>query len=92
MFHIEPVPETVFRQIAPKTIIVLVDEPKSILNKLIKREQRQYNVNLLSDMQKKELKVARSIAEKLKIKVHEVPYDDFRRFENIITDLIEQMG
>lgn len=86
--NIEAVPEAIFRQVAPKTIIVLVDKPKSILSRLMKRDQLKYNVKLLSDMQKMELKLAKSIAKKLKIEVHEVPYDDIRRFEKIITDLI----
>jgi len=86
--NIEAVPETIFRHVAPKAIIVLLDKPKSILSRLMKRDQQKYNVKLLSAMQKMELKIAKTIAKKLKIQVHEVPYDDIRHFEKIITDLI----
>jgi len=67
--------------------VTLIDEPASILKKLNKRNQIEYNLNLLSYMQERELCQARLVGNELSIEVHEVSSDDIKTFGKIISDL-----
>lgn len=84
---VQVIPVTVFKEIMPKVIITLIDEPASILKKLNKRNQIEYNLNLLSYMQERELCQARLVGNELSIEVHEVSSDDIKTFGKIISDL-----
>jgi len=69
---IERVPYSVFEQIDPLAIILVIENPKTICERLSERDKKKYNVNTLSQMQIEESIYAKEICEKFNIELLEI--------------------
>lgn len=59
-----------FKDINPKVIFVLIDTPKAIYNRLLRRDNTQYSIETLEKMQKEEISNAKAISEELNIPLY----------------------
>lgn len=55
----------VFRKINPQLFLVMIEDPKIIITRLEKRDQKNYELNKISEMQNFEVSYAKEIAAKL---------------------------
>ncbi|MBD2298869.1 ATP-binding protein [Nostoc sp. FACHB-190] len=65
--EITPIPYSTYKGICPSAILVLVDHPENIYNKLIARDSIKYELTLLESFQKQEIAYAEYIKDNLNI-------------------------
>jgi adenylate kinase len=61
------IPQDTFEYINPQKIILFIDTPQNIYQRLLDRDNKTYDVNLLDDMQQEEINQAKIVAKQLKI-------------------------
>lgn len=66
---IERVPMEVFEAMSPSLMIVLVEEPAIICQRLNKRDSHDYTLELMTEFQKEELKYASEVADTLGVPI-----------------------
>ena len=75
--EISKVPETTFMQIAPILIGVVKENVQVIKKRLESRDKKHYDLNVLKQMQDKEIAYSKEIAEKLVVKHFEINNNDY---------------
>lgn len=81
---IERVPMEVFEAMSPSLIIVLVEEPAIICQRLNKRDSHDYTLELMTEFQKEELKYASEVADTLGVPIE---VSDSKNKENLIQQI-----
>ncbi|MEP0914460.1 ATP-binding protein [Leptolyngbya sp. GB1-A1] len=66
---IQDVPLETFKAISPCAIILLIDTPEVIVGRLSNRDNRMYNIELISELQSREIERAELISQSLKIPI-----------------------
>lgn len=66
---VQPVPLDTFKQINPKAVIVLVDVPEAIMERIQKRDNISYDRNFINNFQSREINHARSICNTLNLPI-----------------------
>ncbi|PZO12129.1 MAG: hypothetical protein DCF25_18170 [Leptolyngbya foveolarum] len=61
------IPHSIYEEISPSAIIVLVDEPKSIYSRLSARDNVDYDLSLLRSFQEQEISQAKLVSQQLAI-------------------------
>lgn len=69
---IVPVPFDTFKQMVPVLIIVITDKIEDILNRLVKRDNKLYDLTFLKKMQEMEIETAKRTAQQLSIPFKEI--------------------
>lgn len=64
---INKVPIETFRGLGLKAIIVLMDEPKNIIERINNRDSRRVDIDFICKFQEKEIKYAKYVSDQLKI-------------------------
>lgn len=59
-----------FKGINPKLLFILIDTPEEIYNRLLKRDNTQYSIEILEKMQREEILNAKAISKILNIPLH----------------------
>ena len=70
--NISRVPEDTFSQISPKALIIKTSAPQIICSRLQKRDNQNWDINLISEIQKQETAYAEELSEKLKIPLYKI--------------------
>ena len=70
--EISKIPETTFMQISPKLIGVVKENVQLIKERLESRDKKHYDLNVLKQMQDKEIAYSKEIAKKLGVKHFEI--------------------
>ena len=85
---IERVPMEVFEAMSPSLMIVLVEEPAIICQRLNKRDSHDYSLELMTEFQKEELIYAAEVADTLGI-----PFEvcDSKNKENLIQQIVSHL-
>ena len=81
---IERVPMEVFEAMSPSLMIVLVEEPAIICQRLNKRDSHDYTLELMTEFQKEELKYASEVADTLGVPIE---VSDSKNKENLIQQI-----
>ena len=81
--EISRIPKTTFQSIGLKVMIVLIDNPKEIANRLFKRDNKVYDEAFLDSFQAEEVKYAEELCNELNIKLL-VCEMDVTKIENFI--------
>ena len=81
--EISRIPKTTFQSIELKVMIVLIDNPKKIANRLYKRDNKVYDKVFLDSFQAEEIKYAKELCNDLNIKLL-VCEMDVTKIENFI--------
>ena len=69
---IRPIPVSTFEAIKPDKLIVITESPETIMERLELRDRKEYDKQLLDNMQESEIKHANRIADALKISIHTI--------------------
>lgn len=85
---IEEVPLNTFREINPILIIIVTDELKTIKERLEKRDNKRYDIDVLQELQKKEVEYATNISNELGIECVEVSPQNIDSITPIICKVI----
>ena len=86
--QVKGIPLETFIAIMPKVLIVLVDDPGLIMERLLKRDGRKYDLALLAYMQEQELLHAKQIGFQMSLDAHEVSINEAEHMKHIISDVI----
>lgn len=81
---IERVPMEVFEAMSPSLMIVLVEEPAIICQRLNKRDSHDYTLEVMTEFQKEELKYASEVADTLGVPIE---VSDSKNKENLIQQI-----
>lgn len=81
---IERVPMEVFEAMSPSLMIVLVEDPAIICQRLNKRDSHDYTLELMTEFQEEELKYALEVAETLGVPIE---VSDSKNKENLIQQI-----
>lgn len=84
--RVEKVPLDTFVKIAPKSIAVVVAEVEIIKQRLERRDNKVYQLDLLELMQNTEREYAKTIARELNVPFTEIEYDDYGKFIESISN------
>lgn len=85
---IEDIPLSTFQEINPNLIIVVVDRIKLIKERLDKRDNKNYSIDLLSNFQMREIMHAQNISEELGIECIQISSNEIDRIKSIISKVI----
>ena len=88
--QIQRIPSATFAAIMPIVLIVLVDDPASILDRLSRRDGNRYDLQSLTYMQEQELSYAKQIGMQLSLDVYEVAASKVDYLEQIVKDTFSQ--
>ena len=69
---IRPIPVSTFEAIKPDKLIVITESPETIMERLELRDRKEYDKQLLDNMQESEIKHANRIADALKVSIHTI--------------------
>jgi len=86
--EVNPIPANVFFQIKPKALFVITEKPETIQLRLMDRDESDYNLHKLSEMQKAETVHARRVSEEIGVKLHEVSSSQLELLRDYIKDII----
>ncbi len=84
--HVEKVPMETFEKIAPKLIVVVTTDVALIKQRLKKRDNRRYKLDVLRHMQEEEKKYAKRIALKLSVPFIEIKDGNSDKLIKLITN------
>lgn len=65
--EITKIPDKIFVEMSPKAILVIYDETEKICERLRQRDQKKYEVFLIEELQRQEIKYAQALAQELNI-------------------------
>jgi adenylate kinase len=85
---VKPIPTNVFFQIKPKALFVITEKPETIQLRLMDRDESDYNLYKLSEMQKAETVHARRVSEEIGVNLHEVSSSQLDLLRDYIKDII----
>jgi adenylate kinase len=82
------VPFPTFELIQPKGILTLIDKTEKIHERLVRRDNNEYDLNLLSHLQEEEIRYAKCVADALG-----VPYriDNFEKSKDMMYSFVENL-
>lgn len=83
---VENIPMDTFSKINPIIISVVVSDPKVIVKRLFKRDKKDYDLNFIDEMQKREIEYGNEVANKLNI-----PFTLVDRDLSVLLQLINQV-
>lgn len=81
---IEDVPLNTFREINPSLIILVVDKIEAIKERLEKRDNKDYDLELLREFQEHELLRARNISDELGVECIQTSSNNIDRVKSLI--------
>ena len=73
---IEKVSQKIFEQISPIAVILVCEQPGVICRRLDERDAKEYDLSLITEMQKKEIAYAREICHMLDVELLEITSDE----------------
>lgn len=82
--NIQPISEEVFKQISPRAIFIKTAPVQEIKTRLYNRDNLDWDINLLAEMQKSELSHAQHIASILKVNCFEIKDNQSQKFKNFL--------
>ena len=83
---VRPIPVSTFEAIKPDELIIVIESPKTIAERLELRDRKKYDEQLLENMQKSEIKHANRIGEALQISVHTLHTNSPEEFTRLLRD------
>ena len=84
-----PIPVSTFEAIKPDELIIVIESPKAIAERLELRDRKIYDKQLLANMQESEIQSAKQIANALKISLHTIHSEDKNKFAMLLRKGIE---
>lgn len=82
--NIQPISEEVFKQISPRAIFIKTSPVQEIKTRLYNRDNLDWDINLLAEMQKSELSHAQHIASILRVNCFEIKDNQSQKFKNLL--------
>ena len=83
----EKISENTFYSLNPIAISVVTSNPEEIYSRLMKRDKSHYQVSILAEMQKMEIKYAKQLATKIGCPFFEIKNSDTSKLVQFIQDL-----
>lgn len=76
--------EETFDNINPKIISVVIDDIEKIIERLLKRDNKKYNIKILNELQEMEIEYAKYLSKKYSIPYIEIKNSDYKSLLNYI--------
>lgn len=89
-WRVQKIPVSTFKKIMPNMLIVFVDEPMSIRDRIALRDGVQHDIQLLTTMQEKEIAHAIKVGKALGIDVYQVSPHDVNQLSTLISRTIKK--
>ncbi len=89
MNTVQTIPLSTYAAIGPIALIVLVDDPPVIQERLRSRDHKDYDLDLLETMQNQEIKHAEYVGCELKIAAYNISNANYSKVKQIIMDSFE---
>ncbi|PWV97380.1 adenylate kinase [Paenibacillus cellulosilyticus] len=91
--QISRIPEIIFREISPSALLVLKDSVSEIHKRLMDRDGRHYDMQLLNDLQVQEIEYSRGLCKALGVPLLELEFPfDIPQAYQFISKYIESNG
>jgi adenylate kinase len=68
--EVTKIPEETFKMLSPSSVIILIDSPDKIAERIFQRDKVKYDIEFIAYFQKEEIDYAQKITAKMEIPIH----------------------